>query len=45
VFIDLLGMTHLHLAMSQAKGPTVEFTATPRGVDDVSRFISLTAET
>jgi hypothetical protein len=24
VFIDLLGMTHLHLAISQGKGPTVE---------------------
>jgi hypothetical protein len=24
VFIDLLDMTHLHLAISQAKGPKVE---------------------
>jgi len=24
VFIDLLGMTHRHLAISQAKGPTVQ---------------------
>lgn len=44
MFIDLLGMAHLHLAISQAKGPSVKIRCNASRVDYVSRFISLTAE-